>query len=455
MLLLALYAAEASLAFLFTASARAAQKEGMRAFLQSAPGLAAIGALAILVASLIVLVRLRNAGLLRAIALNLASVGLALGGAEAALRLLARATPDGEAVAGTTLYPRDWGKLARGRLAALERHDPATAFLVPDAELGWVPGPSRVSPDGLYASSAEGARAPSPGTLYAEAPAARRIALVGDSYTFCKDVPFEESWGALLERALGDGWVVMNFGVDGYGVDQAFLRYRRDARPLAPRVALFGVFPHDLLRTMTVHVFLEPEWDIPFSKCRFVETADGVAPVNLPLPDPRRTLALASASELPFRDLDLRFHEAEWERPWYAFSYALRFVRSRFSPWPARRPGTSEQALCSLNAALLREFGRLARADGAVPLVVYLPARRDFTGREADRRQRTFDLSVLARSGLDVVDLTGVVGAVPEAERFFSDASPGAAANARRHYTPRANAAIAKRLAAEVAGRTG
>lgn len=445
-LLVAIYAAEAALACLFAASARAAQKEGLRAFVQSAPGLAAVGALAILVASLFVVVRLRGAGLSRALGLNLLSAGLALGGAEAALRLLARDTIDGEAVAGTTLYPRDWAKLARARLATLARRDAETSFLVPDAELGWVPGPSRASPDGLYASSAEGVRAPSPDTRYRDATAAKRVALVGDSFTFCKDVPFDRSWGALLERRLGEGWVVMNLGVDGYGVDQAFLRYRRDARPLAPRVAVLGVFPHDLLRTMTVHVFLETEWDLPFSKCRFVETAEGVAPANLPLPDPRETLALASPSRLPFRHLDLRYHEAEWERPWYAFSHLLRFARSRFFPWPARRPETSDEALRSLNAALVREFARLAREDGAAPLVVYLPARRDFTDRASDRRQRAFDLSVLERSGVEFLDLTKVVGSVPAEERFFAE-GPAEGAAARSHYTPRTNAAIAARLA--------
>jgi len=48
---------------------------------------------------------------------------------------------------------------------------------------------------------------------------------VGDSFTFGQEVTYEESWGYLLEKALGSEFQVLNFGVAMYGVDQAYLRY--------------------------------------------------------------------------------------------------------------------------------------------------------------------------------------------------------------------------------------
>lgn len=60
---------------------------------------------------------------------------------------------------------------------------------------------------------------------FAWVPTRYRIAIVGDSFTFKLEVPYEKTWGHQFEIALGPGWQVLNFGVDGYGLDQAFLRY--------------------------------------------------------------------------------------------------------------------------------------------------------------------------------------------------------------------------------------
>jgi lysophospholipase L1-like esterase len=70
--------------------------------------------------------------------------------------------------------------------------------------------------------------------LFAAVPAKRRIAVVGDSFTFGLEVRYEDTWPYQLERALGPEFRVLNLGVDGYGVDQAFLRYRRDVLAWRP-----------------------------------------------------------------------------------------------------------------------------------------------------------------------------------------------------------------------------
>ncbi len=73
-----------------------------------------------------------------------------------------------------------------------------------------------------------------------------------------------------LERTLGPDVQVLNFGVEAYGVDQAYLRYLRDVRPWRPQVVILGLIDHDLLRSMAVYFFLSfPGWDYPFAKPRF------------------------------------------------------------------------------------------------------------------------------------------------------------------------------------------
>ena len=82
---------------------------------------------------------------------------------------------------------------------------------------------------------------------------------------------YEETWGHYLEKALGSEFQVSNFGVPGYGVDQTYLRYEKDARMWNPKIVIFGLISHDVERTMFVYPFLAlPEWNTPFSKSRFI-----------------------------------------------------------------------------------------------------------------------------------------------------------------------------------------
>src|SRR5262249_38188649 len=130
--------------------------------------------------------------------------------------------------------------------------------------------PSRVSENGLYRSSAEGIRSAEVGVALRDLPARHRVALIGDSYTFCEEVAFDDCWSLHLGQILGPDVQVLNFGVPGYALDQIFLRFVPDVLPWHPDVVVFGVFSHDFYRTMTIYNFISfPSWEFPFAKSRF------------------------------------------------------------------------------------------------------------------------------------------------------------------------------------------
>ena len=95
-----------------------------------------------------------------------------------------------------------------------------------DAELGYLPHPSRV-PDGVddsvstYRYGTFGERLV---IAYAQQPC--RINTYGDSFTQCHQVSDGETWQEYLAAHLGEP--VRNFGVGGYGVLQACRRMRRE-----------------------------------------------------------------------------------------------------------------------------------------------------------------------------------------------------------------------------------
>src|SRR5690348_16745610 len=110
-------------------------------------------------------------------------------------------------------------------LAHLEH---GTCFLAYDPDLGWAPRPGARSADGLQRVDAGGIRRDGE-TALAPPPGVLRVALFGDSFTFGDEVALGETWGAALERGIAARGIeaeVLNFGVNAYGIDQAFLRWQ-------------------------------------------------------------------------------------------------------------------------------------------------------------------------------------------------------------------------------------
>ena len=368
-----------------------------------------------------------------AIALNLVAVLLVCVGSEVVIRAFSVSELTGTWFGNTLLLPRDWEDVtARHReLLALVRDD--LSYFVVDDRLGWVPGRSRRSKEGLYSTSTEGVRSASPGVSYASRPPGPRIAIVGDSFTFGLEVPFESSWGAVLERSLGANVTVLNLGVDGYGVDQAVLRYERDARPWKPDVAILGFIDHDLLRTLSVYPFVRfPDWGFPFSKPRYVLENGELRLLNARLESPAKILSTPSITDLPHIDVDGGWDPDEWVHHTYDASYTVRFLRSRFRRWPTTGSDPHALEMERLNAALITRFTSMATANGTLPLVVYFPSRVDFSVEDVSSREVA--LKTLDHAGVPYTDLRSCVAAVGVSEAFV----PG-----RPHYSPTGNAAVA------------
>jgi hypothetical protein len=81
-----------------------------------------------------------------------------------------------------------------------------------------------------------------------KAPNTFRIAVLGDSYIEAFQVPFEESFCAVLERKLrdcallsGKNIEVLNFGVSGYGTAQELITLRDHVRQYSPDIVLLAV----------------------------------------------------------------------------------------------------------------------------------------------------------------------------------------------------------------------
>jgi hypothetical protein len=307
-----------------------------------------------------------------------ASLLVGLATAEVVIRALGSTDWDGNFnICGRGLRPRHLLiEGTRRKIDAYLRSGAATRIAY-DPLLGWAPRPNSQSADGLYRYNAHSIRSP---VEYTSVPANGiiRIGLFGDSFVHGEEVPFEETFGYFLERQLraaGFNVEVLNFGVAGYGFDQAFLRWRSAGKAFAPHIVIQGLFMEDAQRDVNlVRAIYEPRTGVPFSKPRFVLAGDRLTLVNVPAVRPERLIALMTSFEswelAPYE----RFFLPQYRQSFWLRSKALAFLLEVLEPLPQRSLSYAlSDEPAQLAVRILEQFKSEVQAEGALFLCVHLP----------------------------------------------------------------------------------
>ncbi len=332
--------------------------------------------------------------------------------------------------------------------------DPTTLILL-DSTLGWYYRPGYSSP--VHVLNAAGLRSDREYAAVAP-PGTRRLAAFGDSFIYGTEVPNADAWPQQLE-VREPTLEVLNYGVGGYGTDQAMLRYLRDGSRFAPELVLIGFAPVDLRRTENVYRRFISSHEVPLVKPRFALEPDGRLTL-IPNPLPRREDWEALAAE-PSRARSLGAHDKwydpiRYENPVYDWSTTVRlgsqvglrvwrkfFWRDRLLEGGAFRPAAPAFAL---QRAILNAFADSVRARGAVPLFVLLPDQESVTGLRSGGRVVYAPMrdSLLRDSRAPVIDLIDAFRARPASEDPWSWFAPGG------HYSRAGNAIVAEWIAARL-----
>ncbi|MBL8897628.1 MAG: hypothetical protein JNM84_08370 [Planctomycetes bacterium] len=305
-------------------------------------------------------------------------------GSEVALRHFAAEDRDGNLVLWSRLiYPLRLPVASVEELVLRFELAGERSKLIYDSELGWAPRPGYRA--GVRAFDDEGIRvsAVAPSTAISRALELPCIALFGDSYTEGYGLPLEDSWGEFLARELaaaGTPVRVRNLGVQGYGMDQALLRWRKSGAALEARVVAFGLQLENCERNVNI---LRPLYTLreacyisePFSKPRFVVEGDALRVVNQPCMPPQAVPQILRAMEtwelLPYEE---HYDAADGASTLLDLSMLWRFGRSVRTSW-GRYTHEPTEAQLELARAIIDEFARDVRRSGASFVVVYLPTR--------------------------------------------------------------------------------
>lgn len=306
-----------------------------------------------------------------------------------------------------------------------------------DADLGWVSRPRVALPD-LYApgvglhTTAEGfrgTREPGP-----SAPGTRRVVCSGDSFTLGPGVGDDDTWCARL--AVHDPRLEpINMGQGGYGVDQAFLWYRRDGAALVPAVHLFAFIDGD------------------FERMRHARFLGDYGKPTLALRDGTVRVENVPAWRRPFWMPTVRVREIV--RRTKTFELVDRLRRRVAVPSAPVVGPADREAIVDVALAVFAELRAGAARHGGRLVLVYLPTAFDCAVPAASPSGLEWWRAIEPRAraaGFEIVDPSPDCRRLPAAEQsalFF----PEGAINfwgAAGHYTVAGHRFVAERVAAAI-----
>lgn len=318
-----------------------------------------------------------------------------------------------------------------------------------DAQMGWVPRPDHTSIDGLWQSNSVGIRAD---REYTEQPAddTLRIALFGGSFTAGDEVSNTDMWATVLENTLVEQGVraeVINFGVNAYGTDQAYLRWQALGAGYAPDIVVVGFLPENMLRNVNVirPIYL-PNANMLYSKPRFALADDAsLSLVNQPA---------LSQDELAdvmrqFPDHELAAHEYHYQRmldaPWWLHSRFLGVVDDIAADintiYNDVLPVYERDAYLQLTDALVSQFAVDVEAEDTVFIVAYLPGNLDVRAITAERELPYEQLLEGWNERYHLIDVSETFDVFDPA-----DWMPGG------HYSPQRNAIVGQTVSDYISG---
>jgi hypothetical protein len=261
------------------------------------------------------------------------------------------------------------------------------SYLVYSSVLGWTIRPNARSQNSLYTSDARGLRT-------TKAPIAHstgwptRIAAFGDSFTFGEEVANSETWMERLHDLL-PGIEALNFGVGGYGLDQAFLRYQTEGAQFHPNIVFIGFMSENINRSVNVfRPFYYPETGIPMAKPRFILQNEKLLLRPNPLSSKRDYEALLKEDPDIWRKLQVDDYFFPL-RPYagrFDFLRSVRLIKLGRSVLKEKYSGNSIYAHGKYNVdseafhitcRIMDEFYRMAIENQSTPMILLFPDADD------------------------------------------------------------------------------
>jgi len=255
-------------------------------------------------------------------------------------------------------------------------------------------------------------------------PGKTRIICSGDSFTFGYGVDNDHTWPQLL-AIRAPNLETVNMGQGGYGADQAYLWYKRDAAGVDHNIEIFAIILPDLYRML--HSSFNG-----YGKPVLALENDHLVTTNVPVP---RLLAVRSPRLLRLQNALFNLSITRLLRRMLGLDTAAALAETR----PERN-----KELAWLLWPMLDDLRETNRARHSVLVLAYLPTREEY-GTDLGTSWRKLLARYAQQNGILYIDLADDFRRLPAAEldkMFIGTGTlnfPGAAG----HYTEAGNAFVA------------
>ena len=215
-----------------------------------------------------------------------------------------------------------------------------------------------------------------------------RILILGDSFFFGWGVNDEETVAAKLEL---NNMEAINLAVPGYGINQILMSYREIGRKFNPDLVLISVFPDDF------HRATESFSDSGYAKPYFSLEPGGILKLhNIPTPKPFEMTTGQYPEVIQHKPIEkILLHSSVYKtlrRGFQKIGKQMGWIDSN---------STDEWIL---GKAILTQLIMEIRKDGAIPILIFVPARWTI-GNEQESFRKSF--ARLSKSlQVDLIDPT-------------------------------------------------
>ena len=281
------------------------------------------------------------------------------------------------------------------------------------------------------------------------------LAAFGDSFTYCDQVGDAQTWEEQLAGMLSAD--VYNFGVDGYGTDQAYIRFQEDFQRVRTPLVALGLITENINRIVNRYrPFYSEHTGHSLTKPRFILRDGGRELIENPI---------RNADEIN-KLLDPKFVDTLGENDWWfkrdnqpalGFPYTTILFQKRFwleifqrrggrhvddlSPRPWANLWTYPPAR-DLMFSIFDSFVNESKAAGRAPFIILLPSNTEVLAEMEGRHPKKAAIILSYCHARGYACFNGVSALAKNARseqdvnKFFD-----------RHFTPLGNKIIASELA--------
>jgi len=210
-----------------------------------------------------------------------------------------------------------------------------------------------------------------------------RISLYGDSYTEAWGINHANTWNNVLSLMLNCR--VSNFGVAGYGTDQAYLRFLQNSQDPA-EIVILGIFSENIKRNVNQIRNLIHSVDICQTKPRFILDDQGKLSM-VPIP-PLTASEYYEIERNPGRFFHHEFFlpDGPSGRQLAKFPYLWGMIKACYFLFKNHgrgdtyedffQPGHPSQGL-KIMTAIIKEFCHSVQTRGKLPVIMIIPTHFD------------------------------------------------------------------------------